>query len=246
MNCLKYFILFIALISTSIHAKSRSQDSFHVVTVATRNDPGLQMLLHSCQYNGITIDILGMGDPYLGNGQKLLYMLEYMKDLPNNDIVLFSDGFDTLFLNDKKTILKKFLAMKVPCLFSAEVNCFPEPELCVYFPPSPTKFKYINTGNFIGYVGHLRQIFTNMNPIPNDCDQRQTIRYYVDGHQNEINLDYYCELFFPLHALDRIDFSTRKKTKTVNCLSTGTKPCIVHGNGLSKHFLDDIYKDIYK
>ncbi len=92
MPYLKRIITFFMILFSTIHA-----DNFKVVTVASLKTVGLIQLLQSAEVYNITVDVLGMGDKYLGNGQKLHYMLEYMKDLSDDTIILFIDGYDTFF-----------------------------------------------------------------------------------------------------------------------------------------------------
>ena len=67
------------------------------------------MLVNSAKSKSITIDVLGMSQPYPGHGQKLIWVLEYLQNIPDDHSVLFVDGFDVLIMEDKKAILNKFL-----------------------------------------------------------------------------------------------------------------------------------------
>lgn len=77
---------------------------FHVLTVATKWTESLVRYLRSAKVNGLTVEILGLGDQWEGGevrvgpggGQKVNLVktaLEKMKDLPDFDkkVVMFTD-----------------------------------------------------------------------------------------------------------------------------------------------------------
>lgn len=220
-------------------------DQFHIVTVASHKTVGLKQLLHTCENVFISLDILGLGLPYRGNGQKLTYMIDYLSAIPDEEVVMFVDGYDILILAPKDEILARFVKLNTPCLFSAELYCFPHTKLASLFPESPTKFKYLNSGSFIGYAGHLRTLLKNLGPIKeNQSDQGQITLYYLD-HLDEIALDYTCELFLPLQDLVLDDLEIDHSRNEVKCLLTGTTPPVIHGNGLSKPLYQEIYDRLF-
>ena len=111
------------------------------------------------------IKVLGMGKPYFSHSLKLLYMSDFLNTLPEDDIIMFVDAYDVLIISDKKTILEKFLQKKTPLLFAAEKNCWPLDNVKDRFPNSPTPFKYINSGTYIGYVYFLKKWLRDLAPI---------------------------------------------------------------------------------
>lgn len=233
--------IFSALVRTSLKAASTGKKKFHVCTVATVNKEKLQQLLFSAARNLIDIDVLGMWLPFKGTGQKLTYIKNYVKNLQDDDIVLFVDAYDVLILATARVILQKFAKMETECVFGAEANLSFQKQLEPYFK-SPSKFKYLNSGTFMGYAGFLK---TMLNEIPIDevkDDQSQLMLYYVE-HMDRIKLDTNCELFFPLAKVTPDEFRIDKIDKTVECLLTGTKPCIIHGNSLKGKA---IYQAIYR
>lgn len=209
-------------------------NNFHVCTVSNREN-GLKNLLNSCKKNSIPIEVLGMNKPYPNNTIKLTYVLEYLKDFPDDHIVLFVDAFDVIILDNKPTILKKFLDMKVPFVIAAEKTCFPYPNLASKFPTSTTPFRFINTGTYIGYVGYVKKLLSEVTKISPDFkdDQAQMSLHYVD-HQDLYVLDYQCNLFFPLEAVESSEYIIDRDNFSVFCKATGTTPSIIHGNGNGK------------
>ena len=152
----------------------------HICTVASSKAQGLKQLLRSCERHGITIDVLGMDLPYNGNSHKLLYVQEYLNNFPPEDLVLFVDAYDVLFMSNAETIRNKFLNMNVPFLISAERGCFPFPRLAKHFPPGPSSFRYLNSGSYIGYVHAIKEILNDLSPIPFwTSDQGLLTKHYL-------------------------------------------------------------------
>jgi len=67
--------------------------------------------------------VLGFGDVYKGNFQKLESARAHVAALPADDIVLFGDAYDVLYLGDEAALLDKYDAMGIEpsrVLFQAE------------------------------------------------------------------------------------------------------------------------------
>lgn len=221
-------IAFSPLIATELH-------EFHLCTVATFWHPNLDKLIASCKKHHFDLDILGMGEHYFGNGTKFIYMNEYLKKFRDDEIVMFVDAFDVIIIADKKTILKKFLKKDARFVMAAEKNCVPFGELKNEYPRSPTPFKYVNTGTYIGYVKDLKAWLDAMQPIKaNECDQGQATLQFIKNPNNRFFiLDYNCDLFFPLYWVETSEVDIDLKNKKVTCLPTGSHPCVLHANGAS-------------
>lgn len=236
----KLFNFFLLLIFTNISAYSL--DKFHICTVANYRHPNLEKLEKSCQAHGIDLEILGMGSPYPGNGTKFLHMVDYLQTLEEDDIVMFVDAFDVLILADKKTILQKFLKMKVPFLMAAETNSHPFPWRAEEYPQSPTRFRYINTGTYIGYVNALKNWLDALQPIdPVIDDQGQATEHFLASDRNKryFKLDHHCRLFLPLFGVSTKDVAIINDQ--FRCLLTGSKPCLIHANGGTFKIWDMVY-----
>lgn len=242
----KVFCAFLTLVVASMCAEEQpALPHLHVCTVASHETQGLKQLQQSCDHNSIQLVVMGLRLPYKGNGQKLSYLKNFLQGIPDEDLVLFVDAYDVLILADTKTLVTKFLAMNARCVFSAETSLYPlNRDALGRFPPSPTKFKYLNSGSIMGYASHLRHILESIPIKEKDSDQSQLIKYYLD-HQSEIVLDYLCELFIPLYQLQRSELDIDKEHKVVRCLVTGTTPCIVHGNGSGKSLYQYIYDILF-
>lgn len=209
-------------------------DRFHVCTVANYARRHLEKLILSCKCARVDLKILGMGKPYpqhrARHHVKLLWMLDYLHSLEEDEIVMFVDGFDVLLMADRETIIKKFKNMQVPLVISAERACYPLKELAEQYPSSPTPFKYINSGSYIGYVKHLKKWLLDMNIHDQQCDQAQVTVHYLKDVKKFLTLDYMCELFIPLYLVEKQEIAIDQKAKTVYCKTSQSYPCVAHAN----------------
>jgi hypothetical protein len=218
---------------------------FHVCTVATKKTKSLDQLLESCRHSELAITVLGLDKPYPASGIKLIYIQNFVDQLPDDDIVLFIDAYDVLVLASPKTILETFLKMDVSCIYGAEPTCFPFPEFKDLYPASPTKFRFLNAGTVMAYAGYLKAMLARMKPKKSLGEQLQVSRYYIH-HQNEIALDYQARLFLSLHHLLPQEIAVDFEKKQVHCLLTGTTPCIIHGNSRDgKKYYQQLYEALF-
>lgn len=219
--------------------------ALHICTVATQQTQGVDQLLHSCKVRDVNITILGMGTPFKGLSEKLIHVQKYIQTLPDEDVVLFVDGYDVLILATEKEILKKFLKMNKPFIISVEKFCYPFPKRAADFPESPTSYKYINSGSYMGYVGHLKKIFSEISPIRARDDDQGLLTLHFFKHPDMYAFDYYCELFWPLVGTNAKEVKVSRSRCAVNCLETGSIPCVVHGNGSGRKIYQQIYDTLF-
>lgn len=224
-----------------------SASQLHVCTVANKKTRTLEQLLESCHHYQIALSVLGLDQPYPGNGQKLVLLKEFVKPYPDDDIVLLVDAFDVLILASPETLVEKFLAMETQCVIGAEKICYPFGHLKERFPPSPTRFKYLNSGTIMGYAGYLKKMLNALEPInPKKSDQGQVTLYYLE-HQDEIVLDYLGNLFLTLHLVPKDHLVPESDKKQVYCQETGTSPCIIHGCGKDgKELYQYLYDTLFR
>lgn len=222
----KMFLIVFVILSQMVVSNDLDLTKFHICTVASQTTPGLECLLDSCNKAGVEIDILGLGQPYKGNGKKLIYVKKYVSELPDDDIVLFVDGYDVLILADKETILRKFLSFEVPFFVSMEKNAYPYQHETF----SPTPFKYINSGGYIGYVEFIKKMLSEIDIVENASDQGQLITYYLQNPQS-FSFDYFSQIFLSLYMVTNNEVEIDVNAQIVRCLLTGTVPCVIHDNG---------------
>lgn len=234
----KAFFMICLCVSKDVSTEESDLNHFHICTVASKKTDGLKRLLESCRWQHIEMDILGLDLPYKGNGQKLCYVRDYVNSIPEHHIILFVDGYDVLFLADKKTILQKFLNFNAPFVISMEKGMFPF-EHETY---SPTPFRYINSGGYMGYVAFLKRMLNSMEIDISASDQGQLIRYYL-LNPALFCFDYQAEIFLSLYKVGKNEVKLDDTSQTVRCLLTNTFPCVLHDNGSN---LKGIYYKVWK
>jgi len=228
-----------------------------ILTLATqyespRGRGHLGFLQESCKRLGLNVSVLGFGERWTGGGMAMRLVKEAIADETEDTIVLVVDAFDVLVLAGWDEILEKLTQFSTPIVFSAEKGCWPDKELSTVYPPPPllpqlsdsespktseqdgplSPYRYLNAGGYIGYAGALREAIQELSPRDDDrSDQRHYTRYFLD-HPDKVSLDYRATIFQTLFdvAPDDVAFDATEPTRVINRL-TGTRPCILHGNG---------------
>lgn len=169
----------------------------------------------------------GEGKRYQGNGIVLKELHQALLDL-TDDVVIYSDGGDTIFL-DSFTPLQSML------IYSVEKACWPLPQILPLYEDRPTPWKYLNGGNWCG-PRELAIQFYEKYVLPYifrediDGQSQQSIGYLKaiqDGFP--IRLDYNCTYFQSMAFEDAGDF-TYTETRVKNNW-TNTLPSVLHYNG---------------
>ena len=178
----------------------------HVLTVVS--DPNkagfLKYLSASCRYYDILLEVLIAPKSYSSHNLKDQMLLDFLKTVPINDYVLFTDGYDSFFMSTLSELITKFEKMKKEAFFSVEMTCWPDASLkSAYFPEQKLQdspYRYLNSGGFIGTCGFLKFLLKMPIPsagqYPTSNQYRWTIRYLENCQ--DIGLDHNCELFIAL------------------------------------------------
>ena len=176
----------------------------------------------------------------MGGGMKINLMKKYLKDKHDDDIILFTDAYDVFYADNLETIHERFIDMGNDIIFSGEMVCWPKPELMDKFPESPTRFRFINSGTYIGRARELRRLMNHDKIKDNEDDQLFVHHAFFSGRYN-IGIDYECYIF-------QTNF---EKVENLNgqLWNPETKccPCIYHGNGGERalEFYEKLYDNFY-
>lgn len=222
--------------------------NMHIVTVAT--DPSKAWALYqSANHYGVEVHNLGKNsdwyDPMEGHAgmPKIDMMIDFLKDLPSSDIVLFLDGYDTFFVNSPLEILERFKGFGVDVLFGAEDNFWPPEEFLQkqFDRQHPEEYyKYLNSGCYIGRADALYHLFTEKVAGDTEDDQRYCqLRYLartpppedapIQWKWDRINFPYKIALDHEAYIFQNHDNSVtvqdRQMYGAICC------PCVYHGNG---------------
>jgi len=226
----------------------------HFITYATSDSCHLDRLLVSARSHGVDINILR--PPPDEKRWVWLNKLRLLKDfllLPQihpHDYVCAMDGYDVIMAGGEKEVLRTFRRLNSTILFSAESYFFCERHDCLLpyqlAPPSPTPYRYLNAGGFMGQAKALLTLISHLEAdlgmtlsMKEPCcppglekadDQILLFTHYVTNRgtlRHLISLDYYQELFAVQCNMCTRDVSVLGGR--LHNHQTDTLPLILHG-----------------
>ena len=131
----------------------------HFVTIGS-DEKKMEYLKKSANIKNLNITYITI--KWRGFIDKIMYMIHFIKDYNDNDIVCFIDAYDVIVSNIDD-IYKKFIDYNCNILFSSEFICFPYSNIEKYNILEKdikynTNFKYLNSGGYIGYKKNLYKL----------------------------------------------------------------------------------------
>jgi len=213
------------------------REDVKVFAFATETNDGLKMLYESSLKYGVPLEYVGLNGEWSGGnearldspggGQKVNILKNTIKDMVDDTLVIFTDGYDVLYNEGLNVILDKFKEFDTKVLFGAEISCWPNDDLKYDYPEVDSPLKYLNSGVIIGYVGELKKI-TEESIEDADDDQLYYTKKYLSG-EFDIKLDHGCKVIQNLSGFNEVEIN-KIKSKLRNT-AFKTIPCIIHGNG---------------
>jgi hypothetical protein len=221
----------------------------HIFTFSTDHEKTKYFGLSSKNYN------LNISYYYLeiwsGFHDKLFFIKEAIKDLPNDDIICFVDSYDVIINADKDDIIDKFKWYDCDLLISTELNCFPKKYQDEMNKVTKNKYfscyEYLNSGGYIGYKHAIEKLLNwkEKDEIIKICkdggDQSYFIEYFLkNNNDTNIKLDYWCSIFQCMYNVswDEIEIHCGQIYNIV----LNIFPCFIHFNGNS--YLTEYKQDI--
>jgi GR25 family glycosyltransferase involved in LPS biosynthesis len=224
------------IMGSDIESGKSIMNTVHVLTVAT-DETKLKYLDTSAQKFGIKFinlgkDVVWDGGNMIGpgGGQKLKLVKNYVSQIPEQDIVLFVDGYDVFFNDDLQTIVDRFNGFDCKVLFAGEKNCWPDKSIAPLFG-GDTDYKYLNSGVYIGYAGYVCSLIENY--IQNSEDDQLYLqkKYIVDLFDSKKLYKIDVENYIFQCLAGAVDAVTVKSNGQLLNSETRCCPCILHGNG---------------
>lgn len=223
----------------------------HVFTVATDESLAKQ-LINSCKYHKVSLNTLGSGSEWLGGemksgpggGMKINLLKNAIKNIDDNDVIMFLDGYD-VFVNDNlDNIITQYLKFHSKVVFASEKTCWPNKSLAEQFESTANGNNYLNSGCFIGTAIEIKRILEQEIEDSQDDQEYYQLKYL--SKQFDIKLDKNNDLFQCV-SCDEDFISVLNELKIYND-QNNSYPKIVHGNGgeYSKEKFDHMYYQIYK
>jgi hypothetical protein len=81
----------------------------NIVTVANKIEGYLKIYKKTCKKNNIQLNILGFNEKWQGYIWRMEKIINYLKNLNENDIIVISDGFDVILCATEKELYEKYL-----------------------------------------------------------------------------------------------------------------------------------------
>jgi len=219
------------------------------VTVSTVPLGESSSLRRSCDRYGIDLRVLGVGCRHHPDYMyKLRLVQEHLPQLDDQEPLLYTDGWDTFFCASPDEIIAKFHEFDCPVVFSAEKGLWPPvvQHHPIPYPEAPTAYRYLNAGGFMGIAGQLRAILEAADPLDRyEMDQHLWSDCYL-RHPGAMVLDHRCSIFQTL-----FDPALPDNTVTPELAwedgrwhnaATGTRPCVVHGNGSFNEAVNQMFE----
>lgn len=214
-----------------------------VVTVETSTKPEhTKYLVESWKRFNVQGSILGYGVEWKGFKTKLILMKDFLNST-TSDMVLFTDSRDVVFAATAEDIRTEFISMGSRILFGAETNLYPNKKL-IHGDPTK-KYRYLNSGTYIGYTSDLLKLFSDVENVVDDQEYFQS--KLIDGTWG-IDLDYDCRIFQNLWDEEggrSCNFDIMYQRNYIKNILTNTYPKIFHAPGPTT-VLTQAYKVITK
>lgn len=189
-------------------------------------------LLQSAKLNNIDIEVLGKGVKWEWFITKLKVLNEFLPNV-TEEYICFTDSRDVLFLNNEEEIWKvyeKHFYNKI--VFNTEMYCYPHSTFQKYYPINKIKYKYLNSGCYIGPTDKVKELVNESliiykEQLDNDDQSLYQKIYLFRELKQHITLDQDCILFQSLCSEDDLLFGDT----TILNKHTNSSPLIFHGNG---------------
>jgi hypothetical protein len=212
-----------------------------ILTVATKNEGYLDLLIQTAKKYRYEIKLLGRGLSWKGLAWKLELYITALEKIDEGELVVCVDGYDVVVVGPSEEMKTKFLSMNSPVIFSGQ-RYFPRQKLLrsladklmsnnkkISFGKTAGLSDYSRpcTGLFIGYAGRLLFLFKELIRIEEKekigNDQILLNIYYL-RNPSSIGIDFHCDLFQNLWRTENGlygKFSIENKNSEIEVMKKG-------------------------
>jgi hypothetical protein len=212
-----------------------------VITVATESGGYFNTLIESSKKYNYQLIILGFGNEWKGFGWRVKLVLNFLKQLPPEEIVMMVDAYDVIFLRDSKDIIDEFKKLNTRFLCGAFrkingiIGYVQEKEFgkC----KNNLLYPYVNicAGTWMGYVEDIINLYSKYE-IDNNQDDQILLNIIYDQVNNQkiitadTKFNIFCTLFPNLISGEiRDEDKIIVNNNELICGNTNTKPFAIHG-----------------
>ena len=180
-----------------------------ITCISDEEDIGYKYALKaSCVYHNLDLITLLHTSEWNTHRNKDLYLKNYLGTLPKNEIVLFTDGYDTILIEGEEEILKRYklISPELGIVISTEKYCSPDKSLANLYPLANTQYRFLNSGGIIGRVADILELLERVSALNSENENIISNQYkwsnqylwtqvYLKEKSLNIRLDVNCELF---------------------------------------------------
>lgn len=181
-----------------------SNNSFEIITVATHKEGKLNDLINN-KFN-IPITVLGFGQKWTGFNMKYQLAYDHIKNLPDDKIIIFLDGFDSEIKKSPYLALDTFKQHNYKLIFSLEPGSGLIGGHKFVFDTCKHN-KIGNTGLYMGYVKYLK-IFLQ-ETFKNKCKDDQVVMNRLCSKYDFIDVDINQNIFQNLKIVNVYNYNNK-------------------------------------
>ena len=226
-----------------IEGTSKMQDEqIHLITVATEPEKAEALQLTAAKF-GWPLTMLGKDSDWrddmdtAGGFPKIEFVREFVKDIEPNTIVMFMDAYDTFINDTMETVLERYKGFNADIVIGAERFLWPDWDYGKEYPESHTPYRYLNSGQYIGTAGAIKEFLAKGN-IAEDLDDQAFF------HERFLNTDMNVVLDYEAYIFQNSEATVQKVGQQIFNSQTGCYPCTYHGNG--GQYDKDTFHRIYR
>jgi hypothetical protein len=205
-----------------------------LITVVTHDDGYLYWLEKSCKRFNIKLIKLGYGEKWLGFSWRFKLMIDYLKSLDPNELVIFIDAYDVIMLkplDDIEEYYNNIIKMTNKKIIMSEdkgINTIYEPFNKLYF--GSCKDIRINAGSYLGKAYDILEILNKLKFNDSDDDQKLFTTYF-NSNPGDVYIDT-DNIFFLTRPsqLNNILNDKHIKIKNNELTYMNSKPFFIHGS----------------
>lgn len=148
-----------------------------------------------------------------------------------DELVCFVDGYDVMQFGDLDEIETKFRSFDADLVVGAEIFCWPSPWMAHMFPEVPTKYRFPNSGMYMGKWWAIKKMLEwDAYRVAFD-DQGYFHDFYLRQNSVKVVQDHDCILFQNCVFVPWTEFGY-EDGRVTNLLKK-TKPSFLHFSGKS-------------
>ena len=235
-----------------------------VITVATEKSGYYYSLEESALKFNYDFILLGYGMEWKGFGWRLHLIMNYLKTLHSDEVIMVVDAYDVILLRNSKDLLNEFISMNASFIcgsfrkLDGILGVLQEQEFGFSKKILPLPYNNICAGTWISTVSKALNIYENPNyQIDYNEDDQILLNKIFDDEgiicvTPDTNFQIFCTVFPSIltRNIRDIDKIIVTKDKKLKCGVTNTEPYVIHGlaNTHLSHLLQELgfknYKDL--